>query len=60
LINGEPNPEWWAAYRAASGAPPVRLIGGTFKALVHEWTVGDTERTRYRGSPSIEGSEGFW
>jgi hypothetical protein len=41
LATGEPNPEWWAAYRAASGTPAPRLIGGTFQALVHEWTSGD-------------------
>lgn len=37
LTNGEPNVEWWAAYRAASGTPAPRLIGGTFNALDHAW-----------------------
>ena len=47
LSNGEPNQEWWAAYRAASGTSAPRLIGGTFNALVQAWTVGET----MEGSP---------
>ena len=37
LSNGEPNPEWWAAYRAASGsaAPAARAV--TFRALCNAW-----------------------
>ena len=37
LPNGEPNPAWWAAYRAASGAPPPSARTGSFLALATAW-----------------------
>ena len=38
LPSGEPNPEWWAAYRAASGTISPSARAGTFRALVEAWT----------------------
>jgi integrase len=37
LANGEPNPEWWAAYRAASGTPVPSATAGSFEALAMAW-----------------------
>lgn len=37
LPSGEPNPEWWAAYRAASCSPVPSARSGTFRALVETW-----------------------
>jgi hypothetical protein len=51
LTNGEPNPEWWAAYRAAGGTPVPRAVAGTFRALAHEWTAGES------GNGSVEWRE---
>jgi integrase len=42
LTNGEPNPEWWAAYRAASGAPVPTAAAGTFRALAIAWSGGES------------------
>lgn len=40
LPSGEPNPEWWAAYRAASGAKMVCAKAGSFQALADAWSGG--------------------
>jgi integrase len=37
LPTGEPDPEWWAAYRAASGTPAPSATAGSFSALANEW-----------------------
>ncbi len=37
LPSGEPNPEWWAAYRAASGVGAPSARAGTFRALAEAW-----------------------
>jgi integrase len=38
LSNGEPNPEWWAAYRMASGREAPKPRAGTFRALCDAWS----------------------
>lgn len=35
--DGTPDPTWWQAYRAASGAPAPAVRAGTFAALALEW-----------------------
>src|SRR5215813_9931501 len=34
LPDGQPNPEWWAAYRLAAGEPASAARAGSFKALI--------------------------
>ena len=36
-VDGTPNAEWWAAYRAASGMTAARPRAGTFTALIVEY-----------------------
>jgi integrase len=37
LPDGNPNPEWWAAYRLAAGEPAPAARAGTFSALIHAY-----------------------
>ena len=35
--NGEPNPNWWPTYRAASGTQAPCAKAGSFSALAEAW-----------------------
>jgi hypothetical protein len=44
LPSGESNPEWWAAYRIASGTAQTSTRAGTFRALSECWNgAGNTQ-----------------
>src|SRR5262245_28651898 len=37
LLDGQPNPEWWAAYRLAAGEPAPSARSGSFAALIQAY-----------------------
>ena len=65
-IDGSPNADWWAAYRALSGAPKDGPRPGSFEALIAaykaspEWRVNVGERTKVEWSRDLVRIEKAW
>ena len=65
LPDGQPNPEWWAAYRLAAGEPAPAARAGTFGALIRAYKASPewkqlSPRTEKEWTRHLNYVEGKW